>query len=256
MVVMIILLLAPTLDAAAAQGDGADSGVLVDASAQQESCPICFEHMRPEKDLVTCPKDKRHRFHHHCIQGAFGQQYAARSCPRCMGLWPVPDLQVAQHELLIAAEEGNAQRVQGLLALPGIDVNYTNNIGNTALMRAAWYGHAAVVALLLAVDRINVNHANKYGNTALIGAAWSGHAAVVAQLLAVDGINVNHANEHGDTALIWAASNGHQPVVEQLLAVPVIAVNHADITSTTALIWAARNGHAAVVDLLRTAGAV
>lgn len=83
--------------------------------------------------------------------------------------------------LLRAVRAGHADTVKSLLTLPGVDVNATDERGNSALIEAARYGHDDVVQSLL-VAKADVKVRNNDGKTALMLAAEGGHTQTV-QLL-------------------------------------------------------------------------
>lgn len=80
--------------------------------------------------------------------------------------------------LLRAARLGNADPVKSLPASPKVDVNGTDNDGNTALIEAARFGHDEVVAALL-IAKADVNIKNHQGETALMLASAGGHDETV-----------------------------------------------------------------------------
>ncbi len=83
--------------------------------------------------------------------------------------------------LLRAASAGNADTVRTLLASPNVDVNGTDDQGNTALIQAARLGHDEVVRALL-VAKADVTVKNVEGKTALMLAAEGGHDQTIAML--------------------------------------------------------------------------
>jgi ankyrin repeat protein len=87
--------------------------------------------------------------------------------------------------LLNAARAGHADTVKSLLAAKDVDVNATDEKGNTALIEAARYGHNDVVRALL-IARADSNAKNLEGKTALMYAVQGGHDEV-AQLLKQSG---------------------------------------------------------------------
>lgn len=80
--------------------------------------------------------------------------------------------------LLRAARAGNADTVKSLLASPNVDVDGTDEHGNTSLIEAARFGHDEVVAALLTA-KADVNAKNDEGKTALMLAAEGGHDETV-----------------------------------------------------------------------------
>ena len=97
-----------------------------------------------------------------------------------------PFLLVNSSAVLIGASDiGRTEDVQLLLAVPGINVNYTVQDGLTALLLASDRGHTAIVRMLLDVQGIDVNRASIRGNrTALMSAIFNGHTSIVRLLLA------------------------------------------------------------------------
>ncbi|GEM_PF-2629812 len=156
---------------------------------------------------------------------------------------------------LRAAASGCEAIVSVLLAVPGVDVNYIDDHGYTALLWAVAEDYAAIFSTLLAVPEIDVNHVDGHGNssTALLLAAENGRVAMVSALLAAPGIDVNHVDSRGNTALLLAARYGHVAIVAALLAIPGIDVNRTDRYDVTALQRAAATGRAAIVAALLAA---
>ncbi len=83
--------------------------------------------------------------------------------------------------LIQAAREGKADTVKALLSGQGVDVNATDNNGNTALLEAARFGHDDVVRVLLTAGA-NIKARDKQGKTALMLAVQGGHDDVVRAL--------------------------------------------------------------------------
>ena len=69
--------------------------------------------------------------------------------------------------LMRAAQKGQKETVQLLLAVPDIDVNMQGIAGCCALTLAAHKGHKETVQLLLAVQEIDVNVQDIAGQCAL-----------------------------------------------------------------------------------------
>ena len=94
--------------------------------------------------------------------------------------------------LFDAAKKGNISAVTALLNLGGIDINYSDQSGNTALKIASYNGHIGVVKALLKEGCIDVNCKSNDGCTPLYAACRIGHVEVVRALLEADGIDVNY----------------------------------------------------------------
>ena len=118
----------------------------------------------------------------------------------------------------VAADAGDAEIVADLLARDDLDVNVTDDRGETPLHIAADRGRASVVAALLADPRVDVNPRDGLQRTPLVLAALAGQADAVKRLLADDRTEVNATDRHRQSALHWAAVLGHLDVVRMLVA--------------------------------------
>ena len=183
--------------------------------------------------------------------------------------------------LLELSQSGNNEAVQFLLDL-GVNINYSNSEGKTAVMLASEAGHEEVVKTLVSAEaNINLQDNKGFtalmvsktkeifslllqsnaditilthrGSTPLIIASQLGHLSVVETLLVEYNNDPNFRTEIGMTALLFASLGGHYQVVEILLqkgADPNIHNNE-----VTALLLASQNGHYQVVEILLKNGA-
>jgi serine/threonine-protein phosphatase 6 regulatory ankyrin repeat subunit B len=163
-------------------------------------------------------------------------------------------------QLCDAARGGELEWVREQVA-DGVDVDWQDRDGRSALMWAAANGNAAVVEALVtagaALDlqmkggsdsRDYVKWTN--GMTALMVAAMNGHAAG-ANVLVEAGAEIDLQDEGGFTALILAAREGRAAIAEALVEAGAW-VDLQDKEGETALAWASDDS---VRDLLRSAGA-
>lgn len=159
-----------------------------------------------------------------------------------------PAMAGAYDDALSSARLGDTRQLTGLLDR-GVDPNTVDENGNTLLILAAREGNADTVEGLLKY-RVALGQRNLAGDSALMLAVLRGHDKVVALLLAA-GAPVNH---DGWTPLHYAAFEGRLELAERLLAagatIDALAPN-----KSSALMLAARNGHIDVVRALLRAGA-
>jgi thiosulfate/3-mercaptopyruvate sulfurtransferase len=86
-----------------------------------------------------------------------------------------------EHALILAARQGRADVLKKLLDLDA-DLSVADQYGNNALWAACFAENAECIGLLLQAG-INIDFQNPSGATALIYSASSGRTAVVEQLL-------------------------------------------------------------------------
>jgi ankyrin repeat protein len=77
-----------------------------------------------------------------------------------------------------------------------------------------------VLSFQLKQSGIDINKSNEYGDTALNWASNCDHSGIIELLLQQPGINVNQAANDGNTALIVASFKGHTEIVKLLLQQP------------------------------------
>ncbi|KDO18258.1 hypothetical protein SPRG_21688 [Saprolegnia parasitica CBS 223.65] len=118
------------------------------------------------------------------------------------------------NELLRAAECGKLADVQVYLN-KGVNVNCTNDYGQTPLHHAATYGCVDVARLLLEKGA-NVEASNANGSTPLYMAAQANKPEMV-QLLLEKGAEIDAKNNGGETPLEVAEARGSNDPVATLL---------------------------------------
>lgn len=134
----------------------------------------------------------------------------------------------------------------------GMDVNFSTEEGNSALMHAAQVGHIPCVRLLLEMGA-NANHQNSQQTTPLMVAACAGHTECV-RLLLLYGAQVDTADKAGITALSTAAARGRAECVRELLQAGATP-NQLISDAISPLFLAILNGHTEVTELLLQYGA-
>jgi len=110
--------------------------------------------------------------------------------------------------LILAAHRGHTEVVRALLDVPGIDVDYTDGHGATALHHACTQGELRCAEALLAAGAAPDRARTDNGSTPLVNACDFGHADVVVTLLALGRVDAEHACHDDETPLSTAAANG------------------------------------------------
>ncbi|MFW4370795.1 MAG: ankyrin repeat domain-containing protein [Spiroplasma sp. hy2] len=156
--------------------------------------------------------------------------------------------------LYFAAQSDKTEVVQELLTNKNsknkIDINLSNDLGDTPLHIASFNGNYKIVELLLKNHKIDVNKKDDCGDSALIVAARNGKINVVKKLLKHSDIDVNLSNERGLTALHYACENGHLIIVKLLLSNNA-NLNYQDDEGNDPLDLAEENNHKEIVNLLK-----
>ena len=109
---------------------------------------------------------------------------------------------------LESSQCGDDEAAHFLLVL-GVNVNYSNSEGQTALILASEAGQEEVVELLLAAGA-SINYKNNYGHTALMLSKTN-----VIFLLLLPNADINIAKHKGLTQLMIASDVGHLAVGER-----------------------------------------
>ena len=135
------------------------------------------------------------------------------------------------------------------LLTPPVNLEITDGMGMTPLIKAALYPDPAVLQALIAAGA-TVNRQDTRGYTALFNAAQRGFSSGVAALIAA-GATVNHSARDGITALFLAST---EDVTRQLLDAGADINHHAD-DGETALIAALGANRMQIANLLIRQGA-
>lgn len=155
----------------------------------------------------------------------------------------------ASATIFAAAEAGDTNAVQTILAKDSHLAFATNTFGSTPLHYAAMNGHLGVVKLLLTNGAV-LDVKDKSGATPLWLAAANGRLNVV-EFLMSKGASIQTRNKvAGLTPLHIAALNGHKEVVELLLSE---GANPHELTAAgeSASQLGSRRGHREVADFLK-----
>ena len=140
---------------------------------------------------------------------------AAKGVDPPLMLNAVDQEQFGRNALMLAALHGYQSILLEILGRPGIDVNYRDTKGYTALALASTTTHVSVVKILL--NYVDVDSPNNIGSTPLIIAAEGGKDEMVMEMLKHNA-DWRLQNHDGHTAFMKAIIHGHPQVVKVLLA--------------------------------------
>lgn len=157
--------------------------------------------------------------------------------------------------LSFAAQRGDVETVQALLATQFIIVNSLDKHKYTPLLWAVEIGNLAVVKQLLAYPGIAVTWKNALGIGPLMSAARGGQEAILTELLAPHwNIPVAAKDRYGYTTFSFATEQGHVHVMRKLLSFTptykATILDSKDICGRTPLSLAAAPGQDAAVNFL------
>ena len=144
---------------------------------------------------------------------------------------------------LESSQCGDDEAVLFLLGL-GVNVNYSNSEGQTALILASKSGEEEVVKMLISAGA-NINHHDINGHTALMFS----NTINIFLLLLRPNAHINFSIHESSTPLMIASYLGYITVVENLLRFNNNP-NVQNMSGWSAIIFASRNGHLQVVELL------
>ena len=140
-----------------------------------------------------------------------------------------------------------------------MDVNRTGKNGLTPLHTAICQGHIVVVRELLKCNKVDVNVTNDYGDTSLVialsvimvaskdGVKWD----LVGVIITQKNVDLNVRGHLGYMLLMWATLDGNFDMVSRLLQHDTLDTNLKNIAGSTALDIAHNCGHVALATLLR-----
>lgn len=136
--------------------------------------------------------------------------------------------------VLAIATKANSKEIVQMLVDSGVDINWQDKTGETALHVAARFGHDECARVILkgtAEQKVDLELAEKsFAWTPLHIAAVDGHLSV-AQLLVDAGADVNKLDSSGWTAKEHASLRGHLTIA-RLLAEPIQDINDAASSSS------------------------
>jgi len=137
-------------------------------------------------------------------------------CPHCETINIVPS---SFPNIFEATEKGTVEDVRYFIEQKGVDVNITNDTGNTPLHFAVDNTDISVLKYLVVAQGADVNAKNSDGNTPLYLAAWGNSNVEFLECLISQGADVNAKCFKGNTPLYIAAQkNTNVDILEYLIS--------------------------------------
>ncbi|MDF1658313.1 MAG: ankyrin repeat domain-containing protein [Verrucomicrobiales bacterium] len=149
-------------------------------------------------------------------------------------------------DMITAAGVGDVDSVDLFVGM-GMDIDSTDSVGNTALIKASGGGHSRAVERILGLGA-DPRHQNSMGRDALITASAKGFEHVARMLLSRGG-DIEVKDSEGWSALSIAAFNGHAELVS------LLSSQSSPSALDDALLVASFNGSEQVIGRLLGAGA-
>jgi ankyrin repeat protein len=133
-------------------------------------------------------------------------------------------------------------------------MNFPNCYGRTPLLEAVYNNHTAVTKILLSMGGIDLDFTDLGGRTALLTAAQQGEERIV-RTLVLAGADLNMVDSGGMSALMLCAMKDDVSIIEILLKSGVVDCDHQNrYGGGTALIYVVERQHTRSVRLLLTVG--
>jgi ankyrin repeat protein len=146
-----------------------------------------------------------------------------------------------EHSLLIRSAQNNDTIALKQLIGKGVDIEWKDERGRTALMAATYGNHIEAVEILVRAGA-DVNAQDNQLNSPFLYAGAEGFTQIVKICMAADP-DYGIFNRYYGTALIPACERAHLEVIEILLADPTYPINHINRLGWTALLEAIILGH-------------
>ena len=137
--------------------------------------------------------------------------------------------------LLHASVGGHVEIVKKLLSYTGIEIDKSNNNGDTALMCASNEMKTDIVKLLVG-NKCDVNIKNTDGYTALMCGADKGEKEIVQTLLSSPAIDINLEDSKGNNALLWAVDKNRYEIVQLLVSRDDLSKSSKNVEEVTFLV--------------------
>ena len=150
--------------------------------------------------------------------------------------------------MMLACQAGCEELVKLMLGDKKFNPSLRDKKGNGLINYAMKdKNNLGIVRLLLTDERIDVNMSDENGDSLLLLASGAGSVEFVSSLLESPKIKVNKRNDNGDSPLMCAANEGNSVIVDLLLKRKEIDVNSANTDRVTSLMCAADKGFVRIV---------
>ena len=120
--------------------------------------------------------------------------------------------------LMAACLANNPAIVSKLVQVPGLDINYQDESGQTAAHRASMFGHTECVRILAETGRVDWNKADNLGRSSLYLALDREHSDLVDIIVQQPNIEYDVKTVYGETLAMEAVRLGGMKCVETLAA--------------------------------------
>jgi len=131
----------------------------------------------------------------------------------CVGF--LISLNISAGDIFNAIETGDLKEVERLINKDEVDVNQTNNNGETPLYVACHKNNLKIVKFLLE-NGANINKSNKDGATVLFFACYRNNLEMV-KLLLINKADVNQVSVWDHTPVCFACANNNLEILNYLL---------------------------------------
>ena len=123
--------------------------------------------------------------------------------------------------LMTACDAGNPAIVSRLVEVPGLDINYQNERGQTAAHRAS-LGETRCVRILAETGKVDWNIRDEHDNTPLYQALVKGYSDIVEIIVKQPNIDYTVKNKGGYTLAHAAVTGGNLKCIKTLASAKVL----------------------------------
>ncbi|XP_046342732.2 serine/threonine-protein phosphatase 6 regulatory ankyrin repeat subunit A-like isoform X2 [Haliotis rufescens] len=154
---------------------------------------------------------------------------------------------------VMLAELKGHKAVFDLLVSKGCDLTVKDKDGDNILHRACKRGNVEIVEYIVSHNIVDINSTDDVRRTPVMRAALMGHKAVF-DLLVSKGCDLTVKDKDGDNILHKACEGGNVEIVEYIVSHNIVDINSAGYERRTPVMLAVLKGQKAVFDLLVSKG--